>query len=250
MLRLRDAVTPPEPRTPPLLHQDAVTFALDESVMWITRTTIHRVISFGSHVRFSVTWRGTMDRRIFRNIAAAERARHRMRRTGRTMSGQRLWTEAEDQIVRDHHPDYEAIVRITGRTYYAVQHRAQKLGLTTKRRDWRTTGISQLRRLYPEAPHDVLLTAFPGYTIVQIRQAANYRRIYRKRKPYKATGYHAIDQIRARAFELAYSMADVDALSGARYYFTKAGWHNFFHHRAVARAIEALDGRITAIWND
>lgn len=191
-----------------------------------------------------------MDRRIFRNIAAAERTRYRMRKTGRTMNGHRLWVEAEDETVRSLHPDYQVIARATGRSLIAVRCRAQRLGLTRKRREWTSPGISRLRRFYPEASHDVLLATFPGYSIVQIRQAANYRRIYRKRKPYKATGYPAIDQVRSRAFELLYTMRDVDELSRTKSYFSTAGWHRWINHRAIVRAIEALDGRVTAIWND
>ncbi len=58
-----------------------------------------------------------------------------------------------------------------------------------------------------------------------------------------------VDQIRERAFELGYSMPDIDELARSKRYFQVAGWHNgYINHRAVARAIAALDGDVAASW--
>jgi len=50
-----------------------------------------------------------------------------MARTGRTPSGHWLWTEKEDDIVREFYPDYRALRRkLRRRTRYALKARAAR----------------------------------------------------------------------------------------------------------------------------
>ncbi|ODT80955.1 MAG: hypothetical protein ABS76_14300 [Pelagibacterium sp. SCN 64-44] len=80
---------------------------------------------------------------------------------------------------------------------------------------------------------------------------ARYFGMSRPRKPFATTGYLVIDQIRDRCFELCLSMVDLDAMAGTRSYFAKAEWHSGnVSPKAVARAIKALDGELSARWND
>jgi hypothetical protein len=65
------------------------------------------------------------------------------------------------------------------------------------------------------------------------------------------TGHPVIDQIRQRARYLNLTMSDVDAMSGTKRYFNAAGWLKKPRPNlnAVAKAILALDGEVTAIWH-
>jgi hypothetical protein len=46
-------------------------------------------------------------------------------------------------------------------------------------------------------------------------------------------------------------LTDLDALAKSKKYFQKAGWSSGnINHRAIGRAIEALDGMISPKWNE
>jgi hypothetical protein len=92
--------------------------------------------------------------------------------------------------------------------------------------------------------------AVPNKTKAQIRYAAQYYKLRRDRKPYKATGHVAIDQIRTRCFECNYTMRDADILASSKSYFYKARWHSkWINHKAIARAVKALDGQLVVEWD-
>lgn len=183
----------------------------------------------------------------------AARNRARMRATGRTPKGHLLWTQREDEIVRAIYPDYEALRRLLpSRTYCAIRHRVGDLNIANSRRRWSAAEKSRLRRLYPDATPSELEAAFPGRTFDHIKQMARYFGFYRRRRRLQPTGIPIIDAVRDRAFELNYSMVDVDVLIGKGSYFQKAGWHygNNVNKVAVWRAIEAMGGRLTVEWDD
>ncbi|YBV98580.1 hypothetical protein M1D80_14225 [Phyllobacteriaceae bacterium JZ32] len=59
------------------------------------------------------------------------------------------------------------------------------------------------------------------------------------------------DAIRARCFELRYSMVDLDAIAKTKSYFQKANWHaTGLNYKAVCKAIDALDEELTVRWRD
>jgi hypothetical protein len=188
-----------------------------------------------------------------RGIAAAERARHFMRRTGLSPWGIPLWTEKEDKILKQLHPDYTAIKRkLKRRTRIAIRMRAAKWGLTKKIHYWTAADISKLRRIYPVCTKAEVMATFPHVTWEQISNCRQYHRIYKKRKPFKRTGFEILDEIRRRAFELNLTMPDLDEIARTGEYFQTARW--FLKDRpnpkAVMRAIEALGGKIVVQWDD
>lgn len=191
-------------------------------------------------------------RSYMQGIRAGLELRLRMKRTGMNLAGQFLWTDDELNACRELYPDREAIARrLPGRSAEAIRHKCNELGLTSVRIAWTAADVSRLRRLYPSATWNELLAAFPGRSETALRVAANIRGMRRARKPYKITGFPALDQLRARCFERGYTMADLDLYAQSKNYFRDSAWRkNWFSARIVARAIKAMGGHIKAEWDD
>lgn len=189
---------------------------------------------------------------IAQGAVTSERNRRRAMRTGTSFSGAPLWTEEEVADLRALYPTktyVEMAKLIPGRSWYAIRHKCQKLGLTTKRHVWTGAEIGRLRRVYRDGTAEDIRAAFPAFSKKHIAQIACNHGILRARQPFKQTGIQAIDRIRERAFELGYSMPDIDKLARSRKYFQQGTWHaGHIDYRAIARAINALDGVVSADW--
>jgi hypothetical protein len=162
-----------------------------------------------------------------------------------------LWSEREDSLVRTYYPDYTELLRkLPRRTPQAVRSRVFTLDLPrTRKIYWTAAEISKLRRLYPRADRQTILTAFPSASWSRIQSAASRQHIVRKRR--RSTGHQLLDVIRARCDELNYSMVDLDALARTRRYFRRCGWScRKASVTKIAKAIQALGGTITVSWND
>ncbi len=192
------------------------------------------------------------DEGIQRGIISSERARQRVQSTGRVF-GHAVWTPAEDQVVRDCYPDYaRACTLLPKRTYWSIRSRAGYLNIQVKRHIWTGAEIKKLKRLYPEATKDELRTAFPGLSITAIERIAAYYGISRNRRRFKDTGHSLLDSVRARAFELRYSMVDLDDIAGTGRYFQDAQWcgRGCLNMRNVCRAVDAMVGTLHVTWDD
>jgi hypothetical protein len=98
---------------------------------------------------------------------------------------------------------------------------------------------------------DVLLTLLPGGTKKDISSIAGYFGMKRPVDGYKSTGLPLIDVIRDRAFERGINMPELDRLCGSRGYFARAGWYDgSVNYDAIARAVEALGGKLYVEWED
>lgn len=167
------------------------------------------------------------------------------------MRGDPLWTEKEIALCHKFHPDYKALMKaLKRRSYRAVRYQCQKLGLVKKRHQWTAAQIGRLRKLYPKAPWDVLLTEFPFATKSGISGAANWHGIHRERRAYVKTGIVPLDQVRSKCFEIKWTMLDLDQASGTKTYFQKRCWSGTKKHcdKALGRAIRALGGEISIEW--
>jgi hypothetical protein len=164
-----------------------------------------------------------------------------------------LWTEKEIETLKRLYPKmgYAAISkRLKRRSYWSVRHKAQQLGLTPHRHVWTGAEIARLRKVYRSGTVAEIRAEFPCFTLSHIRSIAHFHGIFRDRHPFKRTGYLAVDQIRERAFDLGYSMPDVDQLARTKKYFQTAAWHcGHVNYRAIGRAIDALDGKIAVEWS-
>ncbi|WP_140426965.1 hypothetical protein [Ensifer aridi] len=186
-----------------------------------------------------------------RNARSAERARQRMQREGVTMSGARLWTGEENAVLRQCFPNNEIMMQaLPHRTRVAIRLQCRKLGLTTSRHSWMASEISLLRRLYSRASKQEVMAAFPGRSWSSIQKCANYYGFRRDRKPYVKLGVDALDALRQKCFECNMVMRDLDEIVGSKAYFRKANWlaNGGVDHKRVAKAVEALGGKIVAVW--
>ena len=186
-----------------------------------------------------------------RHAASAERTRERIRRTGR-VAGQKLWTETEREKVKQLAPDYKALRSVLrGKTPTAIRFQCSKMGLTKTIHIWTGAELSKLRKLYPSASPQEICGAFPHSTWTNIKQAARYHGFRRKRAGYTMTGIPALDEVRKKCFEIGWTMADLDKAARTGTYFRRAGWSGKkISHRALGRAIEALDGNVMAAWKE
>jgi hypothetical protein len=167
------------------------------------------------------------------------------------MRGDKVWTVEEDEVVRSKYPDYAAIRKaLPHRTYFACRARARTLRIVKERPPYTGKELSIVRRLYPKADREDILSSLPGRTWSQINDLANRNGIRRAPKPFKITGIKVLDQIRTRCRELNYSMPDLDKMARTKTYFAKAKWliRNKINHRAIGRAVDALHGDIEADW--
>ncbi|WP_037088586.1 hypothetical protein [Rhizobium sp. CF080] len=188
-----------------------------------------------------------------RNVASGERSRRRMMRAGVTMKGQKLWDDTERQVLMDCRGDYVAMrKRLRHRTKHAIFGECAKLGIRKSIHVWSAAEVSKLRKMYPKASIEEISSAFPHSAWVNIRQVARYHGFRRASTlSYKLTGIPALDDVRRRCREIGWSMADLDKAARTGRYFRRAGWiGKRINHRALGRAIEALDGVIQAQWNE
>jgi len=173
-----------------------------------------------------------------RNARSAERMRERIRRSG-MVAGHKVWTDAEREILKGLVPDYKAVRRrLRSRTAAAIQARY-----------WTAAEISKLRRIYPTATKQELCEAFPFSTWQNIKAKAMYYKFRKRRVPFKLTGIPGLDEVRKRCYEIGWSMRDLDSAARTGSYFRRAGWiGKRINHRALGRAIEALDGAVMPEW--
>ncbi len=184
-----------------------------------------------------------------RHAASATRLRKRIQREGFTMDGKKVWTIEEDNIVRSLFPDYKAMLKeLPHRSYSGFRYRAHVLDLVTRRPPFTAKELSTIRRFYPTAEREELLSLLPGRKWHAIASVAARNGIYRELKPFKVTGLTVLDQIRLRCRELNYTMPDLDKMARTKHYFEKAAWLNYTSHRALGRAVDALFGDMKADW--
>lgn len=186
-----------------------------------------------------------------RNAASAERARRRMRREGVTMSGSILWTEAEIQILRQFPSNQQAHERLPHRTIKAIENQRRKQRLTRQLHWWTAAEISKLRRMYPRCSKEEICATFPHATWSSIQHAAWRHNFRREKPPYKPTGHPAVDQILEKCFSIGWSLVDLDREAKTRGYFAHGCRQcNGPNYKAIGRALNVLQGRVSIEWLD
>lgn len=168
-----------------------------------------------------------------------------------TSRGDRLWTDDEKATLVSLRGDYRAMEKaLPHRTPIAIRGACQKLGLRKRIKFWKASEVATLRRLYPRATVTEIEAAFPDASWTNIQQVARYHGFRRRSREYKLTGIPALDEVRARCFEINWTMRDLDQAARTKTYFQRQGWQGKkINHRALGRAIEALDGVVQARWN-
>lgn len=191
-------------------------------------------------------------RQLARNSKSATRARQRVIRSGFTMSGDEVWTQAQRELVRLHSPNYDHLCKLLpNRSRKAIRWQASAMGVARPKHIYTAAQIAKLRNMFKRVSWPELLEAFPFTTPQKLKAVAAYYGLYRPRRPYKLTGIPGLDEVRQRCFEIGWTMPDLDKMARTRSYFSKAGWiGKKINHRALGRAIEALDGVVRAQWKE
>lgn len=186
-----------------------------------------------------------------RTLTISMQVKERIRRTGYTPSGFKVWTAEEDEIVKSLYPLYaEMQLRFPERSLKALHGRCERLGIAKKLHWWTGAEISKLRRLYPAASRVKIREEFPGGTWRAIEAAAKRHGMSRARRKYKRTGHHLIDAILARIEEIGWTLPDLDEEARTKKYFSNQGWRRSRPNIAkIALAVKALDGRLGIAWN-
>ncbi|NEK15706.1 hypothetical protein [Rhizobium leguminosarum] len=192
-----------------------------------------------------------------RNVAKSECSRRQIRRqmemAGRTLRGDKFWTEKECEVIRQCGGDFDKIQkRLKHRTRIAISAQCRKMGIRKRiRHEWTAADISRLGKLYPSAAAAEICAIFSHSTWVNIRQVAQYHGFRRRDDTYSLTGYPTLDEVRRRCREIKWSMIDLDKAARTGQYFSKSRWiGKKINHRALGRAIEALDGTVKAEWRE
>lgn len=187
-------------------------------------------------------------RQVSRGAATTQRNRERIRRSGRTPNGYRVWTKGEKAIVRALYPDYDALVKaLPGRTRNGIQCHARGSGMCPKIHAWTASEVLRLRKLYPHASRREVLAAFPGLGWQATVIRANKLGLRRAPIPLKKTGHRLVDEIRQRARDLHWTMADLDEIARTKGYFAEP-WHSGNNLGKIESAVKVLGGRLVIQW--
>lgn len=180
---------------------------------------------------------------------SAERLRQRMAKSGRTLAGQKLWTDAEIQHLRRFYPDYrKACAALPGRSPSAVKSKAFRLRITRSRRVWSDHELKRLKAPYRQGrPMREILDLLPGKTKRQIWSRACHSGWRRPRTPPKTYDLKPYDEVRARAFTSKFSMRDLAWLSATGSYFLRPPSQNDW--RKISKAVALLEGQLSVVWN-
>ncbi len=133
---------------------------------------------------------------------SAERRRRRMTKSGRTLAGQKLWTEAEIKRLHSFYPDYrKACAALPCRSLSAIKIKAFRLRITRSRQVWSESDLKRMKAPYRQGrPIYEILVLLPGKTKKQIWARASYSGWHRPRTSPKIYNFKAYDEIRDRAF--------------------------------------------------
>lgn len=179
---------------------------------------------------------------------SAERLRRRMAKSGRTLAGQKLWTETEIKRLRRFYPDYhKASSALPCRSLNAIKSKAFRLRITRSRRVWSEGELKRMKVPYRQGrPMHEILTLLPGKTKKQIWKRACNSGWHRPRTSPKTYNFKPYDEIRARAFTSKLTMQDLACLSATGSYFLRAPSQTDW--KKISKAVALLDGQLSVIW--
>jgi len=181
---------------------------------------------------------------------SAERLRRHMAKSGRTLAGQKLWTEDEIRRLRRTYPDYrKACAALPDRSLNAIKSKAFRLKITRSRRTWSDSDVRRLKAPYRQGrPMHEILALFPGKTKKQVWTRAHHSGWRRPRTPPKTYDLKPYDDVRARAFTSRLSMRDLASFSVTGGYFLRQPSRN--NWRRIGKAVEMLEGQLSVVWSN
>lgn len=179
---------------------------------------------------------------------SAERLRRRMAKSGRTLAGQKLWTEAEVKRLLRFYPDYRKVhSALPDRSLSGIKSKAFRLQITRSRRVWSDNDLNRMRAPYRQGrPVHEILTLLPGKTKKQVWARASYSGWRRPRTPPKSYNLKPYDDVRDQAFTSKLTMRDLAGLPATGSYFLRAP--SQIDWRKISKAVALLEGQLSVIW--
>jgi hypothetical protein len=187
----------------------------------------------------------------FFGLNVSRQVRERMKRTGKTPCGKHwLWTEREDDLIRQFHPDFAKLKKlIRRRSVDKIKRRANRLGFVRQQQLWTANEVTKLRRRWRDASKAELISEFPRHSWISIRCKGSKLGVRRRPWHPKETGKPLLDQIRHRAADLRISLQDLDRICFSQEYFSKSSQGYESRRRNLwLQAIAALGGHIQIVW--
>jgi hypothetical protein len=159
------------------------------------------------------------------------------------------WTKAENSRLRkySHEPLARLARRFKARTSDAVRtQRALIVGPVITL--WKTTELAKIKKLYPVATRNDLLTAFSRRTWHAITRQAEHIGLRRARRFYTAPN-ELREAVRSRAREDGIPLCKLGAQTGCGGYFQDHQSKKVDLNK-IARAVEFFGGRLVIDWQD
>lgn len=163
-----------------------------------------------------------------------------------------LWTEDEDEVMREHWPDWQAVARLLPhRSKQALKKRAQNLALTvnTKEKPLTAREERRIRELVAAFSSLDTIAAIVGRHPKTVKAFINRRGWHPKRPEPSPTGHDLYDGVRRRCFDMDLPYRDLDrSLGYSQKHFSRPDRAPHVSIGMIKNAVEALGGRLVIEW--
>lgn len=162
------------------------------------------------------------------------------------------WTEAEDDVLRQHWPDRKAVeALLPHRSTWAIKGRAKAISATVRvvEKDMTGAEVKRLKALCECFSSYDVIAAIMGRKAGTIRHLMHRRGWHLKKPALSKSGSALFDEVRQRAFDMGISFADLDrSLGYAHQTFARSSAADKVSIGMIAKAAEALGGRMVIEW--
>jgi hypothetical protein len=163
------------------------------------------------------------------------------------------WTYRETEVLREHWPDMAAMRKLLPhRTETAIRSMAAKCGAAPPKDQHIWTGAEdkRLRARAAEGMSCKLIARELGLRPLQVTNRLRYIGVQIARKPPALCGDELADAVRLRAFQMNISIRDLDRSLGNNRIFENAVTKKRVLPKHIEKAVKALGGRLTIVWDD
>lgn len=163
------------------------------------------------------------------------------------------WTYRETEVLREHWPDMAAIRKMLPyRTERAIGDMARKCGVAPPKDQHIWTGAEdkRLRALAAAGATRKDIAAALSLSPLQVQNRLQYTRIRIAKRPPALCGDDLADAVRQRAFQMNITIRDLDRSLGNRRIFQNAVTTKYVLPHHIDKAVKALGGRLTIVWDD
>jgi len=163
------------------------------------------------------------------------------------------WTYRETEALREHWPDMGALRRcLPHRSEKAITYMAHRCGVIPPK-DQHIWTAAEDKRLKAMALSGLtrkqMATAF-GLSVTQVQNRLQYTKTNITRQPPAPCKDALAHAVRQRAFEMRMTVRDLDRSLGNQRIFQQAPHKDRVLVKHIDRAVKALGGRLTIVWDE